>query len=143
MNTLKLNKSTMFRANVHIEPTINTIFNFIDLEGGKRAITGFNNIILDNEIKINLDDDPTITQISSNALANFYKLTSLSIGSNITSIDPYAFGYEFNELVLSTDKSFIFNTSFNTICVLNSSCKLSVNSVNNYYYVENNAIIPP
>jgi hypothetical protein len=142
MNTPKLNKSTLFKANVPIEPTINNIFNFIELEGGKHAIIGFNNIILDNEIKINLDDDPTITQISSNALANFNKLTSLSIGSNITNIDPDAFGYEFNELVLNTDKSFIFNTSFNNICVLNSSCKLLVNSVNNYCYIEKDAIIP-
>jgi hypothetical protein len=117
MNTPKLNKSTLFKANVPIEPTINNIFNFIDLEDGKHAITGFNNIILDDEIKINLDDDPTITQISSNALANFNKLTSLSIGTNITSIASDAFGHNFNELVLSTDKSFTFNTSFNTICV--------------------------
>ena len=142
MNALKSCKTMLFGANIPIEPTINNIFNFIDLDNGKRAITSFNNIILDDEIKINLQTDSTITQINSNALNGFDKLTSLSVGTNITSIASDAFGYEFNELVLNTDKSFTFNTSFNTICVLNSNCKLSVNSVNNYCYTQNNTIIP-
>jgi hypothetical protein len=121
----------MFRSNRHIEPTIQNVFL---IENG--IITGYDDsLILSNAITFNLQDDITISGIGDNALANFTKLTELSIGPNITTISPNAFGYKFNKLVLNSQYDFnLSDSSFNILCICNLNNKLTVNNIENCYY---------
>lgn len=124
-------RSTLFGANVPIQPTAHNVFK---VDG--TTITGFDDsLILSNGIALNLQELANVSAIGSGALSAFDKLVSLSVGTNISSIAPDAFGYDFNELVLNANTNFNLSaSSFNNLCILNPSKTLTAYSINNCYY---------